>query len=110
VQNVAGSDKSFPLDILSSADYQESEIELKMGDYLDLYTDGLLEARSPSDGLFGFDRVVALFSTRPTSSEAVESAVAFGQDDDVTVVTLTEEKAINSRGELNLEFELMETG
>jgi hypothetical protein len=30
-----------------------------------------------------------LFAGRPTAQEASEAAVAFGQDDDITVLTLT---------------------
>jgi hypothetical protein len=30
-----------------------------------------------------------LFASRPTAQQASEAAVAFGQDDDITVLTLT---------------------
>jgi hypothetical protein len=30
-----------------------------------------------------------LFQTRPTAAEATDAAIAFGQDDDITVLTLT---------------------
>jgi len=49
----------------------------------------LLEARNSSGELFSFERVDALFATRPNAAEASEAAVSFGQDDDITVLTLT---------------------
>jgi serine phosphatase RsbU (regulator of sigma subunit) len=64
-------------------------VRLKEGDHFSLYTDGLLEARNHSGELYGFDRLEVLFGTRPSASRASEEAVAFGQEDDVTVLTLT---------------------
>jgi Stage II sporulation protein E (SpoIIE) len=80
---------SLPLGILSSAIYDEVSILLRAGDQLSLYTDGLVEARSASGELFGFERLNALFSSRPSAEQATEAAVAFGQEDDITVLTLT---------------------
>ena len=62
---------------------------LHPGDQLSLYTDGLLEARNTTGELYGFDRLHGLFASRPSAQQATEAAVAFGQDDDITVVTLT---------------------
>ena len=62
-------------------------LQLGEHDRLALYTDGLLEARSASGELYGFDRLKVLFAARPTAAEAARAAVVFGQDDDVTVLT-----------------------
>jgi serine phosphatase RsbU (regulator of sigma subunit) len=64
-------------------------VQLAVGDRLTLYTDGLLEARNPSGELYGFDRVCALIATHPDAQTASDAAVAFGQDDDITVLTVT---------------------
>jgi serine phosphatase RsbU (regulator of sigma subunit) len=81
---------SLPLGLVSSAFYGEVAIKLHSGDYLSLYTDGLLEARDATTGeLFGFERMHSLLAGRPTAQQATEAAVAFGQDDDITVLTLT---------------------
>lgn len=80
---------SLPLGLVAAATYDEMEIQLHPGDQFSLYTDGLLEARSASGELFGFERLHALFATRPSAQQASEAAVAFGQDDDITVLTLT---------------------
>lgn len=56
-----------------------------------LYTDGLLEARAPSGEIFSFERLHALYSAQPDAEQASRTAVAFGQEDDITVLTLTRE-------------------
>ena len=64
-------------------------MRLKESDYLSLYTDGLLEARKGTGELYGFGRLQALFAAKPSAAEATQAAVEFGQDDDITVLTLT---------------------
>lgn len=59
------------------------------GDRPTLYTDGLVEARNATGELYGFTRLTQLIATKPDASQAAEAAVTFGQDDDVTVLTLT---------------------
>ena len=80
---------ALPLGILPAAMYEETAVELREGDHFALYTDGLLEARNDSGEIFSFDRLDALFATRPDAAKATEAAVNFGQDDDITVLTLT---------------------
>lgn len=81
---------SLPLGLVSSAFYGEIAMQLQPGDHLSLYTDGLLEARDATTGeLFGFERLHELLASRPTALQATQAAIAFGQDDDITVLTLT---------------------
>jgi serine phosphatase RsbU (regulator of sigma subunit) len=80
---------SLPLGLVSFAQYGEVAMKLRPGDHLSLYTDGLLEARNADGELFGFNRMHELLAKRPTAQQATEAAVAFGQDDDITVLTLT---------------------
>jgi hypothetical protein len=80
---------ALPLGLDTTTTYQQLEVQLKEGDHFSLYTDGLLEARNHSGELYGFERLEVLFGTRPSASRASEEAVAFGQEDDVTVLTLT---------------------
>jgi Stage II sporulation protein E (SpoIIE) len=80
---------ALPLGIVADTTYLESTLPLGAGDHLALYTDGLLEARSASGELYGFDRLQTLFAAQPDAARATEAAVAFGQDDDITVLTLT---------------------
>lgn len=80
---------SLPLGITESAEYEESHLEVEVGDFLVLYSDGLLEARNSQRELFGFERLASLVATRPTADQALRAASAFGQEDDITVLTLT---------------------
>jgi len=80
---------ALPLGVVAAANYEQTAIPLGIGDHCFLYTDGLLEARNEDGELFGFDRLRRLLSTQPTATKAAGAAVKFGQDDDITVVTLT---------------------
>lgn len=80
---------SLPLGLVNSSSFEEVRVHLQPGDQLSLYTDGLLEARNAAGELYGFERLRELFEKRPTAQQASEAAVAFGQDDDITVLTLT---------------------
>jgi hypothetical protein len=81
---------SLPLGLIAYSDYSEIAMQMQPGDQLTLYTDGVLEATNPdTKEMFGFDRMSQLFASRPTAAEAARAAIAFGQDDDVTVLTIT---------------------
>jgi hypothetical protein len=80
---------ALPLALDPDATYERTAFRLAVGDRLTFYTDGLLEARNAAGELFGFERLRALMATQPDARQAAEAAVAFGQDDDITVLTLT---------------------
>jgi hypothetical protein len=80
---------SLPLGLISFAEYGQIQIQLHPGDHLSLYTDGLVEARSSTGEIYGFERLNELFASRPTAQQATQAAVDFGQEDDITVLTLT---------------------
>jgi serine phosphatase RsbU (regulator of sigma subunit) len=94
---------ALPLGMAPDATYNEFGFYLRVNDHFSMFTDGLLEARSPSGEVFSFERLKALFSTKPTAAQATQAAVDFGQDDDITVVTLTRlEKGRESTSTLTL--------
>lgn len=80
---------TLPLGVLPTAEFEETQFQMNERDQLALYTDGLLEARSQNGDLYSFGRLKTLFAGRPTAEQAAEAAVNFGQDDDITVLTLT---------------------
>ncbi len=80
---------ALPLGIDPAIAYEEAVLHFNPGDRCALYTDGLLEARTPSGEIFSFERLQTLFASGADAAQASEAAVAFGQDDDITVVTLT---------------------
>jgi len=79
-------ENGLPLGLSASAVYEESSFRFGPGQQLTLMTDGVVEARSASGELFGFDRTTAISNQ---SAEAIAlAAQQFGQEDDITVLTL----------------------
>jgi len=79
-------DGGLPLGIHAESTYQEVRLQLRPGAQITLLTDGVVEARSNTGELFGFARTQNLSSK--SAEQIAEAACAFGQDDDITVVTL----------------------
>jgi serine phosphatase RsbU (regulator of sigma subunit) len=52
-----------------------------------LMTDGVVEARNATGELFGFERTAAL--STESAEKIAQAAQDFGQEDDITVLTLT---------------------
>jgi hypothetical protein len=80
-------ENGLPLGITAETDYPEVSIQLPVGAQLTLYTDGVVEARARSGELFGFDRAAAL--SMQSAEVTAQTAQSFGQDDDITVLTVT---------------------
>jgi len=77
---------ALPLGLVPDAEYEERTIELLPGETLTFLSDGVVEARNASGELFGFERMAAI-STQ-AAEEIARAAQQFGQEDDITVVTL----------------------
>jgi hypothetical protein len=75
-----------PLGVLADVSYDEIRLFLHPGDRILLMSDGVVEARHKSGELFGFDRVHNL--SNQTAFYIADAAKAFGQEDDITVVTV----------------------
>lgn len=82
---------ALPLGMVAAAEYATTRIRMQAGDRLTLYTDGLPEARSAEGELFGFERVQALVAAEPDAETVASAAARFGQEDDVTVLTIARE-------------------
>jgi len=78
---------SLPLGLTSEAEYAEISLALSPGDTLTFLSDGVVEAQSATGELFGFDRTRSI-STQ-SAEEIARAASTFGQQDDITVLTLT---------------------
>jgi hypothetical protein len=76
-----------PLGITPDAEYLESALQLNPGDSLTFLSDGVVEARKLGGELFGFERTRAI--SRQSAEEIAKAAQDFGQEDDITVLTLT---------------------
>jgi sigma-B regulation protein RsbU (phosphoserine phosphatase) len=77
---------ALPLGIVAHGRYEISTFTLTPGQRLTLVSDGVLEAQSPNGELLGFDRTSQL-STR-SAADIAAAAQGFGQNDDITVVTI----------------------
>ena len=75
-----------PLVVLPDITYEEVQLYLHPGDRLLLMSDGVVEARRPSGELFGFDRVHNL--SNQTAFYVADAAKDFGQEDDITVLSV----------------------
>jgi phosphoserine phosphatase RsbU/P len=84
---------SLPLGLSSSVVYDELTFRLQERETLTLYTDGILEARNSKGELFGFERLSAMLATRPTIEKIVNAAEVFGQEDDITALSITRHSA-----------------
>jgi hypothetical protein len=75
-----------PLGVLEAVNYDEIRLYLHPGDRLLLMSDGVVEARRAGGELFGFDRVHNL--SNQSAFYIADAAKAFGQEDDITVLTV----------------------
>jgi serine phosphatase RsbU (regulator of sigma subunit) len=83
-----------PLGLIPEVEYAEIRFDLPPGRALTLLSDGIVEASDASGQLYGFDRTRAISSQ---SAEAIaDAARAFGQDDDITVLTISRVPALAS--------------
>ncbi len=79
-------ENGLPLGLSAATDYVESTFRFVPGQQLTLITDGVVEARDKTGAHFGFDRTAGL-SIQPAEAIA-RAAQAFGQEDDITTLTL----------------------
>jgi len=75
-----------PLGVVAGVVYEETRLYLHPGDRLLMMSDGVAEARKPNGELFGFDRVRNL--SNQSAFFIAEAAKDFGQEDDITVLTV----------------------
>ncbi|MFC5860717.1 PP2C family protein-serine/threonine phosphatase [Acidicapsa dinghuensis] len=81
-------DGSFPLGLTESPVFTTLRFELQPDDRLVLISDGILEATNPARELFGFERVHTLLRASANAASIAEAAQNFGQEDDISVITL----------------------
>jgi Stage II sporulation protein E (SpoIIE) len=77
---------AFPLGALPEISFPIQRFQLSAGESMLLISDGVVEARNAAGELFGFERTRAI-STQ-SADHIAHAAQAFGQEDDITVLTL----------------------
>jgi hypothetical protein len=85
---------ALPLGLVPDQRYASVEGKLFPSESLVLLSDGVLEARAADGELYGFDRLPAL--TLQPAQQIAETAQLFGQDDDITVLTLRLTAAVHT--------------
>jgi hypothetical protein len=76
-----------PLGILAACNYEETQFEIAVGDRLTFVSDGVVEATNVNHELFGFARTQAI--SREPAQTIAEAAKSFGQEDDISVLSVT---------------------
>lgn len=79
---------SLPLGSFECEEFPVSRMKLNPGDHLIFASDGIVEATDRNGNLFGFDRLAALLQQPRTAAELAEAAQHFGQQDDISVVSI----------------------
>ncbi|MGI8772415.1 MAG: SpoIIE family protein phosphatase [Acidobacteriaceae bacterium] len=77
---------ALPLGIAAGQSYEMVDGELHSGQKLVLMSDGVVEARSAKGELYGFERLSQL--TLMPAYDIADTAQRFGQEDDITVLTI----------------------
>ena len=95
--------KSIPLGVTDTArlDCRPERYDIKIGDHIFMYSDGVVEAQNPDGELFGDDRLLAVFDSNTSSSklfEEIEEAIATfvcgeEQMDDTTMLVIEAQPA-----------------
>jgi serine phosphatase RsbU (regulator of sigma subunit) len=80
---------ALPLGMMESAEFSMMHFRLKQDDKLVLMSDGIAEATDAEGRLFGFERVLELLRSATSSAEIANAAQSFGQEDDISVISVT---------------------
>lgn len=80
---------SLPLGMMDGAEFSTARFQLSEHDRLMLMSDGIAEAADATGHLFGFERVHELLRTANSAVDVASAAQAFGQNDDISVISIT---------------------
>ena len=87
---------ALPLGMSEGAETSLMHFELKAADRLVLMSDGIAEAMDANGQIFGFERVHELLRTATSAADVAGSAQAFGQEDDISVISVTRTAVLES--------------
>jgi serine phosphatase RsbU (regulator of sigma subunit) len=80
---------TLPLGMIEGNEISVMRCTLEENDRLVLLSDGVVEAMDVNGSLFGFERVHDLLHVAGTAAEVAAAAQAFGQQDDISVISVT---------------------
>jgi serine phosphatase RsbU (regulator of sigma subunit) len=79
---------SLPLGMIEDATFSVLQFRFTEGDHLLLMSDGIAEATDLNGNLFGFERVLDLVRNSPSAAAIATVAQNFGQEDDISVISI----------------------
>jgi phosphoserine phosphatase RsbU/P len=79
---------SLPLGVIPGMTYPARLFRLAENDLIMLMTDGVAEAKNENGKLFGFDRIEKMLGRGANATLIADAAQKFGQEDDITVLTV----------------------
>ena len=82
---------SMPLGLVETTVYEQATMDMRAGDRVVLLTDGIAEAQDAKRVLLGFTRVESLLRDGASAHTVAETAQRFGQQDDLTVISIARE-------------------
>lgn len=89
-----------PLGLASDAEFSVMQFTLHEGDRMILVSDGIAEAMDSEGRLFGFERLEAMLATKDSAllsaSALADAAQQFGQEDDISVITVTRAEVLKA--------------
>lgn len=94
---------SLPLGLTAQLDVSRARLHLDCGDRLIVMSDGVAEATDAAGQLFGFDRVLDLLRNGMTAAEIAQAAQAFGQHDDISVISVRRTESSPADADLELQ-------
>ena len=77
---------ALPLGLVDGVTYVETQLQIAEGEGLTFLSDGVVEAANSAGELFGFERTREI--SEKAANEIAEAAKAWGQNDDITVVSV----------------------
>jgi hypothetical protein len=77
---------SLPLGLTETATYEQTSLQMTVGDAIVLLTDGIAEAHNDQRVLLGFTRIESMLTAGATARNIAEAAQQHGQNDDITAL------------------------
>jgi serine phosphatase RsbU (regulator of sigma subunit) len=84
-----GIEGSLPLGMIEDAEFSVLQFRFTEGDHLLLMSDGIVEATDLNGNLFGFERILDLLRNSASAAAIATAAQNFGQEDDISVISVT---------------------
>jgi Stage II sporulation protein E (SpoIIE) len=87
---------ALPLGMIEATEFSVLHFQLRDCDKLILMSDGIAEATDANGKLFGFERVQELVRTAQSAADVAAEAQRFGQEDDISVISITRTVALEA--------------